>query len=118
MGVQLFLDIVRSISPTHIIRLLPTQYTTVDTIRHLPPLTEEFFTSTPGLFTPADRGSGRSVDHPARPSFQSAFSGTVPVNTSPVEESRVEVHVEGGDSSSDVEMFGSSEDGFEVSDTG
>lgn len=51
MGVQLFLDIVRTVKPTHIIRLLPPFLQSVDHVRTLPPLTAEFLSTTPGLFT-------------------------------------------------------------------
>lgn len=115
---QLFVDIVRSVSPTHIIRLLPTISSTMDTIRHLPPLTEAFFTSTPGLFTPAEKGCGLSNAQPTCVPVPSVLPGSgISESGGPaaVEETcQAEV---GGDSSSDVDMFGSSDEGFEVSDS-
>ena len=57
MGVQLFLDILRSLNPTHVIRLMLSQRSNEDCLKVLPQLTEEFLTSTPGLFTPPDRGT-------------------------------------------------------------
>lgn len=57
MGVQLFLDILRSLSPTHVIRLMLSQRTNEDCLKVLPQLTEDFLISTPGLFTPPDRGA-------------------------------------------------------------
>lgn len=53
MGIPLFLDIVRSLHPSHIIRLLYKQQRTVESVRELCPLTSELLKSTPGLVTKA-----------------------------------------------------------------
>ena len=58
MGVQLFLDILRSLNPSHVIRLIPTKQSyTMDALKDLPPLTEAFLTTTPGLFTSANKST-------------------------------------------------------------
>ena len=61
MGVQLFLDTVRTLKPTHIIRCLPQFRQSVDYVRTLPPLTAEYMSTTPGLFTWPER----SPPHPS-----------------------------------------------------
>jgi len=48
MGVQLFLDTVRTLKPTHIIRCLPHFRQSVDYVCTLPPLTAEYMSTTPG----------------------------------------------------------------------
>ena len=50
MGVPIFVDLVRLLSPTHILRLLP-QYGMWDPRRELVALTPELLNSTPGLLT-------------------------------------------------------------------
>ena len=129
MGVQLFLDIVRSVSPTHIIRLLPSESSHIDSRKVLPSLTDALFTSTAGLFTAADRGHGTFVpagkECDASTARPEGGHGTV-VGVEP--ESQASVSAEkneaseislqatvGGDSSSDMEIFGSSEDAFDIS---
>ena len=69
MGVQLFLDIVRTVKPTHIIRLLPPFLRSVDHVRTLPPLTAEFLTTTPGLFTWPEQTSPQSPVKVIEPGF-------------------------------------------------
>jgi len=133
MGVQLFLDIVRSVSPTHIIRLLPSESSHIDTRKTLPPLTETLFTSTAGLFTTADKGRGTFVPvHKgySMPMPGDSGSGTLgevgpdsqaPCNSVSAENDRGTGQVCSAtvdrDSSSDIEIFGSSEEAFDISGT-
>lgn len=48
MGAQLFLDILRSVTPTHIVRSYVNSF--VEGVDALPPLSADFLTSAPGLF--------------------------------------------------------------------
>ena len=125
MGVPLFLDIVRLLKPTHIIRLLSKESDVMDSIRHLPPLTEELFTSTPGLFTPTDRASDLDdqsavplqqlnletlcASAPSRPATSKGVDVALVIDEDL--DDRVDRTV-----SNDIEMYGSSEDGFFISD--
>ena len=127
MGVHLFLDVVRSLKPSHIIRLLSKESYVVDTIRHLPPLTEKLFTSTPGLFTPVDRTSDIANESKEKPeqlfnqellhtsmaqvtatsAFDEVLLGPVEISDDDVDRTQ----------SCDIEMYGSSEEEFSLSDT-
>lgn len=117
MGVQLFLDIVRSLKPSHIIRFLSKESCVTDTIRHLPPLTEELFTSTPGLFTPADGAAG-TISQSAMPQqqfTQETWQTSIPEDVLVGVEEGLDEDVD-RTLSSDLEMYGSSEEEFCISD--
>ena len=129
MGVQLFLDILRSLKPSHIIRLLPKKKYSIDTCKDLPPLTETLFMTTPGLFTPADKFSCISSDSSNQVKFEAKELSSIfdddSVNKSLMMVDKV---IEGEDAqtradpedvmylSSDIEMYGSSEDEFSISE--
>lgn len=135
MGVQLFLDILRSLSPSHVVRLIPKRRCGGDILKSLPQLSEDYLTSTPGLFTPADkaashhhaasgspyRGRGLHVDpFPGVGEVQSTVDLEKPGSSWEKEEGvegereRMEEGA-GGDISSDIEMYGSSEEEFTIS---
>ena len=134
MGVQLFLDILRSIRPSHVVRLIPKRdYAVEDVLKALPQLTEEYLTATPGLFTPPDKATSDFQDAPGSPSrglglHVDPFPGVGDVRStadlekpaSPCGEREGadregERAEEAGDISSDIEMYGSSEEEFAIS---
>ena len=132
MGVKLFLDLLRSLRPTHVVRLLLKRRYREDTLKVLPPLTEEFLTSTPGLFTPADRKSDASPSPIPTSGCSSLahghvdpFPGVGDVRTMKEWEGSGEKGEEssresGGVTeclSSDMEMYGSSEEEFSLSES-
>ena len=53
MGVPIFVDLVRLLSPTHILRLLP-HYGTWDPRREIVTLTPELLSGTPGLLSQSE----------------------------------------------------------------
>ena len=126
MGVQLFLDILRSLSPFHVVRLIAKHRCGEDALKALPQLTEDYLTSTPGLFIPADKATSATSGSPSRrrglhidpfPGVGEIRSAVDLENAGPSleggvgegEKDRVE---EDGD---DIEMYGSSEEEFTVS---
>lgn len=52
MGVQVFLDVVRSLTPSHIVRTVPHPVENIPD--ELPALTPDFLNSAPGLFKVAE----------------------------------------------------------------
>ena len=132
MGVQLFLDVLRSLCPTHVVRLIsstpPRRYDS-DILKMLPPITEKLLTSTPGLFTPVDRVTLSSSFHPpfTPHSMMDLFPGEggarkgCGLEKSEEGSSWLVPVVEGGEEgegelSSELEMYGSSDDQFSVSE--
>ena len=89
----------------------------------LPPLTEDLLTSTPGLFTPVDRSSAPYTHQPfVQRSVIDLFlveggaDGCGQESGEPPSPQAAVVGGEGEDTSSDIEMYGSSEDEFSITE--
>lgn len=134
MGVQLFLDILRSLSPSHVVRLIPRERYGEDKLKTLPQLTEDYLTATPGLFTSADKklpaptsycaasrspSGGRGLHVDPFPGVGDVTSTEDIERPEPLSLWGAKVALEGeeetGYLSSDIEMYGSSEEEFTIS---